>query len=270
MIDRRYAAFRCPRCGAAPEPGGDSCPSCGRNLRSQSGGLDLLPDDLRAEADRFAAEYQTLRAKEGWCGDQGREDPAGGNPALWRGRAGAVHEAARIVTSRLGAAVLVLDVGSGGGWAAGMFPGADVIAIDLLEVGAQHGLSVRGDMRRLPIRDGAADAVLYAASLHYALLDIAVGEAARVLRPGGLLIGVDSPIYRRPGDEEKAQERSRAYYAAAGHPALADHYFPIGELRLRAALAGAGFRLERLDVRPRWMCVIWPGPASLVLASRLR
>jgi SAM-dependent methyltransferase len=230
----------------------------------------LLPDDVRDEADRFAADYHALRVKEGWVGDHGREDPSTGNPALWRGRATAVREVAKIVRSRLGASPLVLDVGSGGGWAAGMLGGAEVIAIDLLDAGAKDGLSVRGDMRRLPVRNGAVDSVLYAASLHYATVDDAAGEAGRVLRPGGLLIAVDSPIYQRPGDEARALERSRAYYAAAGHPALADHYFPIAVSRLRSALISAGFRLERLEIRPRWMRAIRPGPASLVLASRLR
>jgi len=47
------------------------------------------------------------------------------------------------------------------------------------DAGAKHGLSVRGDMRRLPIRTATADGVLYAASLHYAPVESAVREAAR-------------------------------------------------------------------------------------------
>jgi len=272
MTDRTYAALRCPDCGASPEPSKDLCPDCGRRARTNAGGLDLLADDLREAADRFAADYRALRSREGWVGAGGREDPAGGDRRLWRGRVQSVKHAARIFEQRLAPTekALILDVGSGGAWAAGHLPHADVIAIDLLEVGATPALSVRADMRRLPVRTAAADGLLFAASLHYARLDEAVPEAARVLRAGGLLIAVDSPIYRRPGDEARAAARSRAYYAAAGYPRLADHYFPIDASRLRQILLDASLRLERLDVRPRWSRVRRDQPSSLVLASRLR
>jgi SAM-dependent methyltransferase len=239
-------------------------------LRSPSGVLDLLPDDVRTQADGFARDYHQLRVFEGWVGEHGREDPAGGDPALWRGRARGVAEAARLLTRRLGDAPLLLDVGSGGGWAAGMLTGAEVIAIDLLDAPAKHGLSVRGDMVQLPVRNGAADGVLYAASLHYAPVDVAVREAARVLRPGGLLIALDSPLYPNAGETEKSVARSQAYYAKVGHTSLAAHYHPIDAGVLRQALASAGFDLERLITRPRWRRRLRAGPASLVLASRLR
>jgi SAM-dependent methyltransferase len=210
-----------------------------------------------------------LRAKEGWVGEHGREDPDGGRPSLWRGRTEAVMKAARIVSARLGTTPLVLDVGSGGGWAAGMLGGAEVIAIDLLEAGEKHGLAVRGDMRRLPVRDGVADAALYVASLHHAPVAEAVSEAARVLRPDGLLIALDSPIYNGPDAAQRAAERSAAYYAGAGHPELAAAYHPIEAGRLRGALVGSGFEVLRLGARSRWR--LWrPGPGTFVLARRLR
>ena len=270
MSDRRYAALLCPVCSASPEPANDSCPGCGRRVRSPGGVVDLLPDDVRTAADRFAEEYRRLRVREGWVGEDGREDPAGGHPGLWRGRAKGVAEVARIFSRRLGDAPLLLDIGSGGGWAAGMLAGAEVIAIDLLDVQAKHGLSVRGDMRRLPVRDRAADGVLYAASLHYAPVDAAVREAARVLRPGGLFIELDSPLYPNAGETAKSVARSRTYYAKVGHPSLAAHYHPIDAGVLSQALAGAGLELERLITRSGWRRRLRAGPASLVVARRLR
>ena len=67
------------------------------------------------------------------------------------------------------------------------------------------GLRVRGDMRRLPVANGAVDACVYCASLHHAPLAGALEEAARVLRPGGLFMlttpnrltfspGLDKPV----------------------------------------------------------------------------
>ncbi len=269
MTDRRYAALLCPVCGARPEPENDVCPLCGRRVRSASGCLDLLGDDVREEADRFASEYRSLRLKEGWAGEGGREDPQVGEPRLWRGRVEAVRAAAARLLS-LGSTPLVLDVGSGGGWAAGMLSGADVIAIDLLETEARSGLSVRGDMRRLPVRTGVADGVLYAASLHYAPIDSAVPEAARVLRPGGLLVAVDSPLYSSAAEAQRAAARSEAYYARTGFPRLAGHYFPIHATTLRSSLVDAGFEVERLRAGSRWRRLLRGGPASLVIATRLR
>ena len=269
MTDRRHAILQCPACGASPEPDNDSCPSCGRRVGSPTGGLDLLADDERAEAGRFASEYRSLRLKEGWVGEGGREDPALGEPRLWRGRVEAVRSAAQRLLS-LGSKPLLLDVGSGGGWAAEILSGAEVIAIDVLEASARHALSVRGDMRRLPVRTAAADGALYAASLHHAPVDTAVSEAARVLRPGGLLIAVDSPLYSSGAEARRAAARTEAYYAAAGFPRLASHYFPIDATALRRALVGAGFEVERLQAASRWRRLVRRGPASLVIATRLR
>src|SRR6185369_5098060 len=65
----------------------------------------------------------------------------------------------------------------------------------------------------LPLADGAADVVVFANSLHHVpgdLLDTALAEAARVLRPGGLLY-VQEPLAEgpyfellRPVDDETA------------------------------------------------------------------
>jgi SAM-dependent methyltransferase len=106
---------------------------------------------------------------------------------------------------------------------------------------------VRGDMRRLPVRDSSVDGALYAASLHYAPLSESIREAARVLAPGGLLIAVDSPMYEGRRLQALAEERSKAYYAGAGFPDLGRHYHPIDVTALRACLAAAGFDVLRLD-----------------------
>jgi SAM-dependent methyltransferase len=65
----------------------------------------------------------------------------------------------------------------------------------------------------LPLDDGVADVVIFANSLHHVpgeLLDTALAEAARVLRPGGLLFVqepiADGPYFEllRPIDDETA------------------------------------------------------------------
>lgn len=226
------------------------CRGCGRSIVSVGGGLDLLDDRDRDAAARFAVQYTALRLQEGWINPDGREDPQGGEPRLWRARLESVSRAAATWSSHWRGAgrPVVVDVGSGGGWAGRFFPGADVIAIDLLHAETKPGvLNICADMRHLPLRDSTVDFAFYAASLHYAPLSEAIGEAARVLRPGGLLIAVDSPMYGDRHGQELAVARSAAYYAHAGFPELAAHYHPIDVAALRAALGAGGFEVLRLE-----------------------
>lgn len=204
-----------------------------------------MPDDLRFEADLFAAEYTALRAQEGWAErDRAR-------------RAGAIADAVALIRRRAGDGALIADVGSGA------TPQAGVIAIDLV-----GGAAVRGDMRRLPLRNASVDGVLFAAALHYAPLDEALGEAARVLRPGGLLVAIDSPIYGGGDAVRRAAHRSAAYYETAGHPALEAHYHPIELKALRDALSAAAFQTERIATGSPWSRLLRRGPTSFVLAIR--
>ncbi len=250
MLSGLHQLLRCPRCGTAPEPSLAECKGCGRSIVAARGDLDLLDDEERAAADRFAAQYTALRRREGWIGADGREDPEGGEPRLWRGRLESVSRAAAALSSRRAGAErpVVVDIGSGGGWAARYLRDADVIAIDLLDIDSRpDALQVRADMRSLPIRNSTVDVAFYAASLHYAPVSNAIGEAARVLRPDGLLVAFDSPMYGDRRRQAQAEARSAAYYADAGFPELAAHYHPIDVAALRAALASGGFEVLRLE-----------------------
>ena len=227
-----------------------------------------MPGD-RLGAAEFARQYAALRQDEGWVGPDGREDPRTGKPELWRARIKLVAEAAEVLERESrgrGNKSLVVDAGSGGGWVAEHLPFARVVAIDLLPPAA-----VRADMRRLPLADASVAAMLYAASLHYAPLDEAIPEAARVLRDHGLLIAIDSPVYADEAGRRRAAARSAAYYRERGYPDLAAHYHPIEAGAMRAAITSEGFVIERFDVTRRrigW----WGGgsPACFVIARRLR
>jgi ArsR family transcriptional regulator len=71
----------------------------------------------------------------------------------------------------------------------------DMLAVaraNLAAAGLRHCQVRQGDMYRLPLADGAADAVIVHQVLHYADRPAGViAEAARVLRPGGVLVIAD-------------------------------------------------------------------------------
>lgn len=207
-----YARLACPACGTAPRPGVASCVGCGRLVELAGGRLDLLDDASRPAADAFAKSYRALRLSEGWVDPTG-QGPVGGRPELG-GRLRSASRAATVLAREwpIPAGRVVADIGSGTGWAHPLFAGFGVIAFDLLPtMPTGSALTVRADMRRLPLRDSTIDAAFYGASIHYVPLAEAVVEAARVLRQGGLLLVVDSPIYKDDGSRAQAARRSAAY-----------------------------------------------------------
>jgi SAM-dependent methyltransferase len=86
----------------------------------------------------------------------------------------------------------VLDVGGGSGRAASALGGAVVVdpARGMLAEAREAGNTpVRGTAERLPVRDASVDAVTVVDALHhFASAEEAIAEAARALRPGGVLV----------------------------------------------------------------------------------
>jgi SAM-dependent methyltransferase len=170
---------------------------------------------------------------------------------------------------------VVADIGSGTGWAHPLFDRFGVIAFDILPATpTPNALTVRADMRRLPLRDSTIDAAFFSASIHYVPLAEAVGEAARVVKHGGLVLVVDSPIYTDDGARVRASGRSAAYYAGAGYPELAAGYHPASIAELRSVVADSGFALLELrtegPIQALWRRLLRSPPSSLVVGRRVR
>ncbi|HTQ79667.1 MAG TPA: class I SAM-dependent methyltransferase, partial [Thermoanaerobaculia bacterium] len=73
---------------------------------------------------------------------------------------------------------------------------------------------VQAEFDRLPLADGAADLVIFNASLHYSTdYLVTLKEALRVLRPGGSLAILESPIYRREESGERMVAERHADFA---------------------------------------------------------
>ncbi|MEO8082973.1 MAG: class I SAM-dependent methyltransferase [Ardenticatenales bacterium] len=182
----------------------------------------------------------------------------------------------------------IVDVGAGGGWLSWRLAvgGWSALAVDISDdagdgLGAATPYSVdlaaRGmagrlvraiaHFDRLPLLDGAADAVVFNASLHYAVDPAAtLAEAARVVRAGGLVCVVDSPIYRqRASGERMVAERTARFAARFGFPSTAQgsrEFLVDGELEAIGASIGLRFH----HIRP-WAGLAW---ALRPAAARLR
>lgn len=188
-------------------------------------GIYRSTDAATTAHDAFLEFYRALRRREGRGSDRDEDYRAlpGGPMAArhrseWKYRASSLAWLTELLSDRPGS--VILDIGAGNCWMSyrlstlGHLPVAVDInddAYDGLGAGSRYRvgksvpfLRLLADMRDLPVRAGSVDVVLFNASLHYSRdTDDTVASAIRAVRPGGLLVVLDSPVYvdRRSGDE---------------------------------------------------------------------
>src|SRR6476469_3574372 len=207
--------------------------------------------------DRYADEYQATHGE--FLGDAG---------FVW-GPEGQTEDELGVLGDVRG--LDVLEVGSGAGqcsrWVAAQ--GGRPVGLDLSWRQLQHSRridletgtavpSVLGTATHLPFRDASFDVVFssFGALQFVSEIDRAVGEAARVLRPGGrFAFSITHPTrWMFPADPgEEGLVASQSYWDRtpyfevddlAGTFAYVEHHRTLGDWF--ALLAGAGFALIRL------------------------
>ena len=205
------------------------CPHCKGELTLEA------PDQLRCEKDalifrqvdgvwrfllpereshyaRFITDYERVRRFEGRFSAEPSyyralpfQDLSGRFSKDWKIRAASY----RALVKMLPAKSTVFDLGAGNGWLSNRLAlaGHAVCAVDLL-VNAEDGLGawkhyetvftpIQAEFTTLPIPDGSVDVVIFNASLHYAeSYEQTLAESLRVLRPEGMLVVMDSPVYK--------------------------------------------------------------------------
>lgn len=183
------------------------------------------------------------------------------------------------------AGLRVVDAGCGTGrWLTGLRErGASAVGFDaspeMLAVAVAKGCAVGlADLCRLPVRDASADVVLCALSLgHMARACQAIGELARLVKPGGrLLISDFHPeahhrgwrrTFRHGGAVHEVLHHAHAVAdimgAAAGHGLLLEELLEPGfDERQRVYFDRAGKSLEAVRGVPALLLARWRRPCS--------
>lgn len=135
----------------------------------------------------------------------------------------------------------ILEVGCGNGWLSRQLanvPGSEVTGIDLQLGELQQATRVfshipnlkfmYGDIRSGSIADLRFHFIIFAASIQYfSPLPEILDHAMTMLKPGGELHIIDSPIYQE-NEKGAAEERSDRYFRDMGFPDMREHYFHHG------------------------------------------
>lgn len=213
MLSGRTWVLACPVCRTTLDAG--ACSGCGRRWEQVDGIWRFLSPEREAVFAPFLRDYTRIRRAEGRGSDDPEHylrlpdcDPSHPIAWQWRMRRQTWETFRSRVLPRLGPKIL--DLGAGVGWLShrladlGRQPCAIDVSVDDRDglAAARHYASgwprLQAELDRLPLAGGQADAVIYNASLHYSA-DYAttLREALRVLRPGGSVVILESPIYRR-------------------------------------------------------------------------
>jgi SAM-dependent methyltransferase len=237
----RQDLFICPRCRATLERTTTerfTCPKDGLEFWKVDGIWRFLLPESEAHYSRFIKDYESIREAEGRGSNSSDyyralpfKDRSGQYASDWAIRARSYKVLVNNVLTRLqdplGRELKILDLGAGNGWLSNRLAaqGDRVIAVDL-SVNEQDGLGawkqyehsftpVQAEFNHLPVMDRFADAVIFNASFHYSEnYAETLREALRVLSPKGLVVILDSPVYRRREAGEKMVEEREAQFKA--------------------------------------------------------
>ncbi|HVC34161.1 MAG TPA: methyltransferase, partial [Chloroflexota bacterium] len=245
--------------------------------------------------DRFLEQYKIVRSDEGWGGSGGAyfralPDVALDDPQrdVWRVRARSfralIDQVLLPLEAQLGRPLNILDLGAGNGWLAHRLAqrGHHVAAVDV-STDARDGLGasvwygqdgssrgsgespfsvadrefvpVQAEFDRLPFANGAADLLIFNASLHYSGdYPTTLAEALRVLGTDGLLVILDSPVYRDATSGAKmVRARDAGFQRRYGFSSVA---MPtegfLTDNRLHQLGAALGLSWQTIDPTPRW------------------
>jgi len=187
---------------------------------------------------------------------------------------------------REGRGLRLADLGAGNCWLAARLAdaGHQVVAIDISD-DSRDGLGsadsfarphsfqrIEADFDAVPLAGGQLDAVIFNGSFHYTSGAAAtLLEARRLVRPGGVVVIMDTPVYRLAASGDRAlQERSREWSArSSATTAVApaadsrpeddarEAYLTRRRLSQLGRQSGFEWTLHRLPLGLRWHLRPW-------------
>jgi SAM-dependent methyltransferase len=238
--------WACPLCRAALQPAGENELFCRADRLSffrLEGIWRFLPPERQQAYQQFVNEYETVRKAEG----RGANDPACYRALPfedlsevraqdWRIRAASFRVLVKRVVNEMGRQrsrpLLCLDLGAGNGWLSYRLArlGHRVGAVDLLTnrwdgLGAWEMYDapftpVQAEFDRLPLAGNQVDLAIFNASFHYSVdYQATLMEAMRVLKAGGRVVILDSPLYTQADSgRQMVRERQQHFTQAYGFP----------------------------------------------------
>lgn len=227
--------FLCPACRASEldlSRNDTVCRGCGFRSVLAADVWPLLANGDRERFESFVDTYTAVRIKEGRDQYDGAVlralpecDAALPMSDQWRIRARSFRVLCKTLRERLQPGAKIADLGAGTGWLSnrlresGYSPCSIDVSADLTDgLGAARQFNgawprLQATFDNLPIVDGSADAVIFNASFHYCASPAAtIEESLRILKPGGLLIILDSPIYKDACSGKTMLEEQQEYF----------------------------------------------------------
>jgi methylase of polypeptide subunit release factors len=221
--------WQCPVCRSplSPPSSGTACPTCAERFPTIDGIHRFLSSGREEGFTSFLEGYARVRSAEGWGStDPGyyrslpEVTPRDRSAKIWRVRQLSfrvfLDQVVRPLERATGRGLVALDLGAGNGWLSHRLAkrGHAVAAVDITvddrdglgaikhfrgawnrEAGPEF-IAVQADYDRLPFRSEQVDLVVFNGSFHHSPdYETTIGEARRVLRPGGLLVVLDTPFY---------------------------------------------------------------------------
>lgn len=277
--------LQCPRC--RENLSSLQCTRCGLSLEVQNGIICALPPDRATHYAAFVQDYERIRTAEGrGCGSGDYylglpyRDCTGRNSGQWRIRARTYDYLMHHVlgTIPLSDYRRILDIGSGNCWMsyrlalAGYLPCAvDLLTNDSdgLGAGAHYEPHLRRmfprlqvEMTHLPFQDYQFDAAIFNASFHYAEdAELALAEALRCVRRGGLIIISDTPWYASEhSGQQMVAERRAAFlrrFGTASDSLGAIEYLTDQRLRYLSDRFAIRWRIVSSRYGLRWAMRPW-------------
>jgi SAM-dependent methyltransferase len=279
--------FVCPQCRGplTAVVDGYYCPGDGLNYPCQDGIWRFLTPELISHYAHFGREYEIVRRSEGWGSSESAyyralpfADLSGRYPEIWRMRTITYHALLRHIVEPLVKTVQrplqLLDLGAGNGWLSYRLAqlGHQSAAVDLL-VNEVDGLgahrhyhvsftAVQASFEHLPFAVAQADLILFNGSLHYATsARDTLSQALPLLRPGGRLVVMDSPVYHDAcSGAQMVREREAAFaqaHGVRGDSLANENFFTFDSLAALGNSLGISWRLVRPFYGWHWALRPW-------------